>query len=322
MVNGNSVVVEFAQETKFGEKAEPTQRIAVSSESLAYSANKTEEGLLTGGVGKAMVETMSLHTEGDISTLAKPTSVGFILGGLLGTEEVASEADENQKYKHTFKAIGNKESDSLPSFSFTVNRGIDTQVYTGTKFNSVSFSAAAEDRLSLTLSVVGKNEEQNGTLKDNLKPESEKAFKFHQASVSMDSAKIADITSIQFDYNNNLDSSVFTTDTGLYCKEMECGTREITAQFEALYTTATEQIRNQKFKTDAIVSIKIEFKDDDNNSLVFSIPKAQITEMATPTATGAETMKTNLTVSAIDDLTNDYVVIELTNAKSEKYLSE
>lgn len=322
MVNGNSVNVQFAQETSFGEKAEPTQRIAVSSESLSYSANKTEEGLLTGGVGKSMVETMSLHTEGDISTLAKPQSVGYILGGLTGSEEVASEADENSKYKHTFKPIGNKESDSLPSFSFTVNRGINTQVYTGTKFNSVSFSAAAEDRLQLTLSTVGKNEEQNGSLNENLKPETNKAFKFHQASVLMDGSKIADITSIQFDYNNNLDSSVFTTDTGLYCKEMECGTREVTAQFEALYTTNTEAIRNNKFKTDALVSIKIEFKDDDNNSLVFSISQAQITEMATPTATGAETMKTNLTVSAVDNLTDDYVVIELTNDKSEKYLSE
>lgn len=322
MVNGNSVVVEFAQETEFGTKAEPTQRIAVSSESLSYSANKTDEGLLTGGVGKAMSETMSLHTEGDISTLAKPISVGYILGGLTGTEELASEADENSKYKHTFKPIGNKESDSLPSFSFTVNRGIDTQVYTGTKFNSCSFSASAEDRLQLTLSTVGKNEEQNGTLNNTLKPETSKAFKFHQASVFMDSAKIADIKSIKFDYNNNLDSSIFTTDTGLYCKEMECGTREITAQFEALYTSNTETIRNGKFKTDALVAIKIEFKDDENNSLVFSIPQAQITEMATPTATGADTMKTNLTVSAVDNLTDDYVVIELTNDKSEKYLSE
>lgn len=320
MVNGNSVVVEFAQETEFGTSVNPTQRIAVSSESLAYSANKTEEGLLTGGVGKSMIETMSLHTEGDISTLAKPNSVGYILGGLTGVEKVAAEADENSKYKHTFTPIGNTESDSLPSFSFTVNRGINTQVYTGTKFNSVSFSAAAEDRLQLTLSTVGKNEEQNGKLDTTLKPETNKAFKFHQASVLMDSEKIADITSIQFDYNNNLDNSVFTTDTGLYCKEMECGTREVTAQFEALYTTNTEAIRNNKFKTDALVSIQIEFKDDNNNVLTFKIPNAQITEMATPTATGAETMKTSLTVSAVDNLTDDYVVIELSNDKSDAYL--
>lgn len=321
MVNGNGVIVEFAQESEFGTSVKPTQRIAVSSESLAYSANKTEEGLLTGGVGKSMIETMSLHTEGDISTLAKPYSVGYILGGLTGVESVSTEADDNGKYTHTFTAIGNKESDSLPSFSFSINRGINTQVYTGTKFNSCSFSAAAEDRLQLTLSTVGKNEEQDGTIDTTLKPENNRAFKFHQASVSMDGEKIADITSIQFDYNNNLDNSIFTTDTGLYCKEPECGTREVTAQFEALYTTNTEAIRNNKFKTDAIVSISVEFTDSDNNKLVFTIPNAQISEMATPTATGAETMKTNITVSAVDNLTDDYVVIKLTNDKSDAYLA-
>lgn len=321
MVNGNGVIVEFAQEEEFGTAVSPKQRIAVSSESLAYSANKTEEGLLTGGVGKSMVETMSLHTEGDFSTLAKPNSAGYILGGLTGVESVATDADDNGKYKHTFTAIGNKESDSLPSWSFSINRGINTQTYTGTKFNSVSFSAAAEDRLQLTVSTVGKNEEQDGTIDDTLKPETSKAFKFHQATVSMDGEKIADITSIQFDYNNNLDNSIFTTDTGLYCKEPECGTREVTAQFEALYTTNTEAIRNNKFKTDAIVSVAIEFNDSDNNVLTFKIPNAQISEMATPTATGAETLKTNLTVSAVDNLTDEYVVIELSNDKSDAYLA-
>lgn len=319
MVNGNSVIVQFGQETEYGTAAEPVKRIAVSSESLAYSANKTDEGLLTGGVGKSFIETMSLHTEGDIATLAKPETVGYILGGVLGVEQV-SEADENGKYKHTFTPIGNKETDSLPSFSFLINRGINTQTYTGIKFNSCSFSAAAEDRLQLTLSAVGKDEIQDGTLKDDLKPETSRAFKFHQASVLMDKEKIADITSIQFNYNNNLDSSIYTTDTGLYCKEPEAGTREATAQFEALYTTNTEAIRNNKFKTDAIVSVEIEFTDSDKNKIVFRIPKAQISEMATPTATGADTMKTNLTVSAVDDLSGNYVEVELSNDKSDAYI--
>lgn len=320
MVNGSGVIVTFGQESEYGEYAPAKKRIAVSSESLKYSANKTEEGLLTGGVGKSLVETMSLHTEGEIATLAKPETVGFILAGLCGVEQVSDTADENSKFKHTFTPIGNKESDSLPSFSFTIDRGVNVQAYTGVKFNSCSFSAAAEDRLQLSLSVSGKDEIQNGIIDKTLKPETSRAFKFHQASVLMDNAKVADITSISFDYNNNLDTSLYTTDTGLYCKEPEAGTREATASFEALYTSETEAIRNGKFKTDAIVSVEIEFADSENNKLVFRIPNAQITEMETPTATGADTMKTNITVSAVDLLSGNYVEIELYNDQVLGYL--
>lgn len=322
MVNGNGVIVEFGIENDFGEYAAPKDRIAVSSESLGYSRNATEEGLLLGGVGKGLTETMSLHTEGDIATLAKPKSVGYVLAGLMGVEQVADSADENSKFKHLFTPIGNHESDSLPSFSFTIDRGINVQSYTGVKFNSCSFTAAAEDRLQLSLSVNGKDEVQNGTINNALKPETNRAFKFHSASVKMDGEKVADITSIQFDYNNNLDTSLFTTNTGLYCKEPEAGTREATCQFEALYTTETEAIRNGKFKTDAIVSIEIEFTDTDKNKLVFRIPYGQITEMATPTAGGAETLKTSLTVSAVDNLTDNYVEVELYNDYPDGYLAD
>lgn len=320
MVNGNGVIVTFGKESDYGTYAAAKKRIAVSSESLKYSANKTEEGLLTGGVGKSLVETMSLHTEGEIATLAKPETVGYILAGLCGVEQVADTADENSKYKHTFTPIGNRESDSLPSFSFTIDRGVNVQSYTGVKFNSCSFSAAAEDRLQLSLSVNGKDEIKNGVIDSSLKPETSRAFKFHQASVQIDKAKVADITSINFDYNNNLDTSLYTTDTGLYCKEPEAGTREVTASFEALYTTETETIRDSKFKTDAIVSIEVEFIDSEKNKLIFKIPNAQITEMETPTASGADTLKTNISVSAVDLLNGNYAEIELYNDRTTSYL--
>ena len=320
MVNGNGVKVVFGKENNYGEYNGAKVRVAVSSEGFKYVANKKDEGLLTGGVGKSMVETMSLHTEGDLATLAKPRTVGYFLAGVLGRElTTASEIDGKQK--HLFFPIGNKESDHLPSWSFTIDRGIKPLSYTGVKFGSVSFSAAAEDRLQLTLSTSGRSEDENGEISDDLKVEDARAFKFHQAAVKMDGEKVADITSINFDYNNNLDTSLFTTDTGLYCKEPEAGQRECTAKFEALYTKDTEAIRNGKFKTDAIVEIEIEFKDTENNALIFRIPKGQISEMETPTAGGAETLKSSLTVSAVDTLSGNYVEIELHNDFEGDYLA-
>ena len=320
MVNGNSVKVAFAKEAAYGEYNGAKVRVAVSSEGFKYSANKKDEGLLTGGVGKSMTETMSVHTEGDLATLAKPRTVGYFLAGVFG-RELTTASETAGKFKHLFFPIGNKESDHLPSWSFTIDRGIKPISYTGVKFGSISFSAAAEDRLQLTLSTSGRAEVENGEISDELKSENAKAFKFHQASVKMDGEKVADITSINFDYNNNLDTSIFTTDTGIYCKEPEAGQRECTAKFEALYTKDTEAVRNGKFKTDAIVSVEIEFKDSEDNALIFRIPVAQISEMETPTASGADTMKTSLTVSAVDTLSGNYAEIELHNDFEGDYLA-
>lgn len=320
MVNGNSVKVAFGKEAAYGEYNGAKVRVAVSSEGFKYSANKKDEGLLTGGVGKSMTETMSVHTEGDLATLAKPRTVGYFLAGVFG-RELTTASETAGKFKHLFFPIGNKESDHLPSWSFTIDRGIKPISYTGVKFGSISFSAAAEDRLQLTLSTSGRAEVENGEISDELKSENAKAFKFHQAIVKMDGEKVADITSINFDYNNNLDTSIFTTDTGIYCKEPEAGQRECTAKFEALYTKDTEAVRNGKFKTDAIVSVEIEFKDSEDNALIFRIPVAQISEMETPTASGADTMKTSLTVSAVDTLSGNYAEIELHNDFEGDYLA-
>ena len=117
MVNGNGVKVTFAQEAEYGKYIAGKVRVAVYSEGFKYSANKKDEGLLTGGVGKSMVETMSIHTEGDIATLAKPRTIGFFLAGVFGAEKVDT-ANTDGKIKHTFTPIGNKETDMLPSYSF------------------------------------------------------------------------------------------------------------------------------------------------------------------------------------------------------------
>lgn len=319
MINGNSVVIEFANEKNYGVPEKATDRVEVSSENFKPTVNKTDEGLLTGGIGKSGKETMSIKTDSSLSTLAKPQTVGKFLKLAFGVSS-EPEATDGGKYKHIFTPIGNGIEEHLPSATFTINRIAKTYSYTGNKVDSISFNAAAEDRLKLDLSFVGRNEVSGTDYFDNsLKYEVARSFKFHQAKVYKDNKELADVSSIKFEYRNNLDGSTQTTSTGLYFKEPEAGTREATAEIEVIYSPETEEIREQYFKEDGTFKLVIEFTDNEKNILTFTIPNAEIATMDPATANGEGTMKQTISLSAVEYGSDDYVKVELTNDYQNQY---
>ena len=318
-VNGNSVIFTVGKETEYGKSVEPEKRFEVSSESFKYVANKTEEGLLTGRIGGGMVETMSVKADGSFSTLAKPESVGYFLKGVFGVETKQEGEAGNLKYKHTFTPIGNKETDLLPSYTFTIDRGLNKSFcYSGVVFDSVSFSAAAEDRLKLDITCVGQKELKKDSLSNTgLTAEKAKSFKFHQGTVKMNGSKLADITSISFEYKNNT-SNYQSTDTGLYFSRSVQGKRECSATVEATYTNDIEKIREEKFKSDDIVRIETSFEDNEGNIISFIIPNGQIQSMENPTSTGTDLLKQSITVQAVD-LETPFVEVDLFNDYPNEY---
>lgn len=318
MVNGNSVNFQFAKETTFATGVAPDTKLNISTESFNDVYGKTEEGLLTGGIGGNFQETMEVSCEGDFSTLGKPTSSGYIFKGVLGVEAVtAGSADDT--YDHVFTPVGNGENDYLPSWSVTIDRKASCKRYTGVTFNSLSLSAAAKDRVQYTVSCLGYDAE-TGTVVSSLSDsgDDEKSFKFYQGKIYIDSVAVADITNIDFSYNNNADNSVQTTDTGIHHKQPQPGQRECTCGLTALYTSALETVRNNKFKLDATLSFYVEFIDDDGNKLKIELPKAQITDMPQANATGKDTMTQELKVSALDNSTA-FVKVTLTNTQEDSY---
>ena len=317
ILNGNSLILQLGKENTYGTAVTPTNQVRVSSESLKPVYNKVDEGLLTGGRGASRKEIMSLKTEGDISTLARPDEVGLFFKAALGVESVEGN-------KHTFTALGTALSNSLPSLTAICDRKVDKFVYKGLKINSLSFSAAPEDYLKLDVSFVGREEATGGSLA-TLTPSSLKSFKFRHGKVRLAGTEVADITNINFTYNNNLDAETQTTSTGLYFKEPEPGKREITTELEMLYTTGTEAYRTSYYKTDTQVGIELEFVSDETfgegntpYSLKIIIPCNQCSD-ASANMTGADSTKQTMNFEAVDNLTDELITVELVNNKTEAY---
>ena len=133
----------------------------------------------------------------------------------------------------------------------------------------------------------------------------------------MNGSKLADITSISFEYKNNT-SNYQSTDTGLYFSRSVQGKRECSATFEATYTNDIEKIREEKFKSDDIVRIEVSFEDNKGNIISFIIPNGQIQSMENPTSTGADLLKQSITVQAVD-LETPFVEVDLFNDYPNEY---
>jgi len=319
-MTGASLKVQYGLETVYGTAVTPDKTIQVASESLKLNMSKKDEGLLTGGRLTSRTAAMGRRIEGNLSLLARPDDIGLFLASLLGVEAAASlVAASTGAYKHTFTAA--QPTVLLPSLSFVIDRGVKAFEYAGVKINSLSFSAAAEDYLKLDMALVGKDEAE-GLAEAGLTPSTLKAFRFSGATVKVGGVTL-DATSVKFDYNNNLDAQTQTTKTGTNYKEPELGSREIKADIEVLYDSASDGIRDDFFLTDDICALEITFTSDEietgfNYSLKISVPYCQV-EDASPAVGGPDRIKYNLQLKAVDG-SGEPITVELINAFDSEYL--
>jgi hypothetical protein len=285
---------------------------------MDYVPNKAQEGVLTGNIGQSRFDTMGIHSEGNVSTLARPDDLGFFLYMALGNETITN-AD-------VFNFTPNKTT--LPSFTIKIDKGAGVYTYPGCVINTLDFSAQPEDYLNLEMAVVGYDETfATGTL-TAIQPSVQRAFKFNQGKVYAGNTiatvtEIADISSISLSYNNNVENTMQTTSTGLHYKRPSPNTREITTDFECLYSAAGETFRQNYFKSDAIFSIKLIFQTDegtvgDPHSLTIEIPNVQVTSCSVPVS-DANSIKQSISATAIDIGTGDLIKFLLDNGLTTLY---
>lgn len=327
MTTGNSLIFQLGKEASYAVSpmGDATFRLHATSANMKPVYDKKNTGELTGGKTSAKVETMYIKVEGSSEHGVRPDEVGLILKALFGVEEPpALVSSSTGAYMHEFSAIGTGESDHLPSLCARVSRGGIVRGYSGLKINSVSFSATPGDYLNMSINYIGKDEIDT-TLTAALVPSTLKTLKFHHGACSIDGTPVADVTSIKFDYNNNLMADIQTTSTGLYAKEPEAGQREITAELEALYASALETTRTNFYKTDDVFELELVFTSDEeietgyDYSLTINMPNVQITDCNHVVGGASDPNKINMTVKAIEVGSDDLIAAKLVNARGTIY---
>jgi hypothetical protein len=316
LITGNNSVFQIGKETVYGTAASMTDAVRFSSADFKPVYNKKDDGLLTGKLIGSGKETMSIKAGGSLSTLAKPETAGIFLNGAFGVESVGAQDETTKKYPHTFTLIGNGESDYLPSFTAVVDKKAGIFSYPGLVIDSLSMSAAAEDYLKLDITFTGRDEE-TGALAAGLSAETAKAFKFRGGKAYIENTEVADVTSMKYEHKNNTKSEQ-TTSTGIHFSQPQQGTREITSEIEIVYSRATETLRGSWWKTDSTFSFRLNFSDDDGNTLVLTISLAQLTACDPPAMSGTDGLKQTISVQAVAG-EDEPVTAVLTNGRAEKY---
>lgn len=327
MAKGNGVKVQFAIESTYGTVPTMTKQIRVASEGFKYTPEKKDEGLLTGGKSSGRVYTTSIKADGQLSTNVRPDEVGYLIGCALGVEGTpALVVGSTGAYKHTFTSIGNEETDILPSLSFVVDRIVEAYAYAGCKVNTLSFSAQPGDILKVDVSFVGKDEVA-GTLQTGLTLSPLLPFRFANGSVKVGGNTIADITSLKFEYNNNLDASTQTMSTGLYFKEPQVGVRGIKTDLEVIYTSDSDDIKTNYFKTDNDVSLDINFASTEEietgfpYSMKIIIPHNQVSDASSANAASRDdNLKQSFSMKAIEEGSDELITVELINGLAAAYI--
>ena len=329
MISGNAVRCQVGKEgaSTYGTAATMTHQIKIASEDFKFTPTKKQEGVLTGNIGAGYFQSMGIRTENSLSFLARPDDLGLFLKAAFGIETVStvsnSEASDNGVSTHIFTPLGNLLTDYLPSLTFSFDKKTGIFIYTGCKINALSFSCAQEDFLNIDLDIFGRDELYGSNL-SVITPSIRRPFTFNGGKVYLAGVEMADITSVNFSYTNNLENAIQTTSTGLYYKEPQPNLREITIDLEMLYSTEAETWRRDWFKTDDVLSVKLEFthieKITDGNpyKLTIEIPAAQCTEcsMAVSDANG---IRQSASLVGIDNSVDTLITVTLKNAVTTAY---
>lgn len=332
MIKGNSLRVYLGLEKEsdaYGVNPAPmTHRIKVASESLQAKYNKKDEGLLTGGIATGKVGTMSKKVEGALSTLLRPDDAGLLLYLLCGKETTATPDPAAQSVVHTFEAIGNKLSDSLPSCTIGIDRTVQMEKYTGCKVNTLSVSAQKEDYIKVDLNFIGARkivEEIDNA--DALKPSTQSAYKFLGGEFKIENVHVADVTSMKLDYNNNLDADTMTMDSGEYNLEPECGARDIKIEVEVLYSKASAHLAKKYYDTDDDFSLSLHFASAETSkegkpfTIDIELAAVQLTD-CTNNVGGADKVIQKMSMKAIENFIDPLIAVSVYNNETALYRAE
>lgn len=325
IISGRDSKLQIGLESTWGTAIAPTAEVPFTSESLSYLPNYIEEDALVGAKTSGRMDVSGIKVEGDVSFIVKPSdALGLILGATLGEEATATQVDTSTVYDHVFTPIASGSANSLPHLTVVVDRKVAVKGYTSCKVDSLSLEASVNDYLRGTISLRGYDEESDSL--ETLTGPTTKAFQFKDGSITVDGSDYADITSISLNYSNNLENDLYTLGSGDYMSEIEPQAREITAQFETLYSSATESTRENKFKAGSTAAIVLTFESSENieagypYQLVVNMPLAYITE-ANPQVGGPDRITQSLSVRATEDASNEAITITLRDDSDTEYLS-
>lgn len=325
IITGNQAKLQIGQQTNWSTIVTCTKAVEFVSETLKYVPGYMEPDYLIGRKTAGRMDISGIKVEGDVVAIVTPDNMGLLIAATMGAEAAPAQVGTSTAYDHVFTPMSAVAASSLPKLSVKVDRIAQTFGYIGMKIEEMKFSCKPQDYLRATFTMRGYDESTGVTL-ESLSYSTLKPLQFKHGTVTVDGADYADITSIDYDYKNNLQDNHFTLGSGDYMAEIEPQKREITLQLQVEYSSTTDTTRTNKFKGGATAAIVLTFTSDENAdtgipyTMEFNLPLCYITD-ASPNVANADRIMQTLAVTATEDASNQAVTVTVRDAQGTAYLA-
>lgn len=251
-ITGTGASVQFGKETAFGEAVAATDLLDITSEGIAVSVEKGDEGSLLASKTAQTRDLMSVTVEGSLSLILRPESAGLVIHSAFGGADTVAASEE--LYRHTMALCAAKTD--LPSFTFVVDRNAGVRKYAGCTVSALTIEAAAGDYVKCTMDLKGVKEEE-GELAE-LAGFTVPSYRCTSASFTID-GKQYPVTSATFKLDNALEEAPQTYFTGLYSGQPKHGKRSATISFEIPYSADIETLKSSLLVTEQTAAVVLTF---------------------------------------------------------------
>lgn len=310
---GSGSIATAGLQTSYGTAVTPSSLLNMTSESIAVTANKSDEGNLLLSKTANQRDLTSITVEGSVSTILRPEFADWMFEACLG-----------KKNSDGAYILADPNTD-LPVSTLVLGRGGIYKKYADVTARSLSINAAAQDYVKADIDVVGVKEEaaiasDAGSMTSFSKPsyrctkarliygaegaELDVNFDANQAnSYAVESASVS--------IDNGVEAAPATYQSGIYANRPYFGKRSVTVEFTLPYSEAVEAIRQQYYLSEAApnMALLLAFTtaDKDENIQIY-LPHVNITNA--PANVGGEGLvETTFTGEALSVGSDEPIVV-------------
>ncbi len=260
----------------------PDTLINMTSESIAVTVTKGDEGNLLSSKTANQKDTMSIAVDGSISTVLRPEFADWLFEVAMG-KKITS--DKSNSYTLL------DPNSELPVSTVVLSRGGIVKTYPDVTVKSIKLSASAQDYVKVDIDITGVDEVSVG--EDDAKTIQSLAFTLpsyrctqatllygDEGSLSNALTKSLCVESCDITIDNGVEDAPATYCSGLYRGRPVMGLRSVTVDFSIPYSDDIDAFRKKYFLSESspCVALKLSFttSDTDENIEVY-LPYVSIT---------------------------------------------
>ena len=312
-VTGSGASLRIGKESSFGVAATPGTLVDITSESIALSVSKGDEGSLLASKTPESRDLLGITVDGSFSFVLRPEFAQLITHAALGGAEKTTQDETKGVYTHEYALCGPNED--LPSLTVLVDRKASVKKYAGVTVSSFSLDCAAGDYVKGSVDLKGVNEE-TGTRSTDTTKFTIPAYRC-TAAVFKVGDEVFDISSATFKVDNALEDAPRTYSTGLYVGQPQHAQRSVTISFEIPYTEDIESFKSKYLVTEDTAKISLLFTSSDKEKQKYEIimPYVSITAVSASVG-GTGALTASIDGEALSSGSEEPLAIVITNTSS------